>query len=39
LADGYLNRAFQEVNIGNYQSGIKDYTEAIRLKPDSAESL
>jgi Flp pilus assembly protein TadD len=37
-AEDYFNRAFQEVNNGNHQSGIADFTEAIRLKPTWAEA-
>jgi len=37
-AEGYFNRALQEVNSGNYRSGITDYTEAIRLKAGWAEA-
>lgn len=37
-AEGYFNRAFQEVNSGNYRTGLTDYNEAIRLKPGWAEA-
>ena len=37
-AQDCFNRAFQEVNSGNYESGIIDYSEAIRLKPDNADA-
>ncbi len=37
-ANTYIDRAHKEVEKGNYQAAIADYTEAIRLKPDDADT-
>ena len=35
-AEQYFERAFQHVEQGHFETGIADYSEALRLKPDYA---
>jgi tetratricopeptide (TPR) repeat protein len=38
IAESYKNRGIAHASLGQRQQSIKDYSEAIRLKPDDADA-